>query len=388
MIDEGLRPFATDRQWEYYLAVHEHGSQRRAAEALDASQAVLSRSLASMKQKAAAAGYSPKHDMTHVAPSGFNVKGTSTLYDHEGKPKLQWVKTSLNKEQQEEVFRETLEAFKEDLPKYKPVKSPKATNDDLMACYPVGDHHFGMLAWHEETGADYNISIGEELLTGAMDHLVRTAPAASEALIVLLGDFLHYDSMEAVTPQNRNQLDSDTRYPRMVRAAIRSARFMIFRALKKHQSVRLIVEIGNHDLTGSVWMMEALSAVYENEPRVTVDTSPKNIHYYPFGQCLVTTTHGDKLKKPADVPLIIATDEPDLWAGAKHRYIWTGHIHHDQAKDFHGCKWESFRILPPVDAYAAQHGYRSGRDMKLIVLHKEHGEVARHIVNPAMLEAA
>ena len=387
MIDDGLRPFATDKQWEYYLAACQLGSHVAAGKQFDVDRSAIGRAIQAIKKKAAAAGYSPDHDMTHTAPAGFNVKGTSTLYDHEGNAKLQWVKTSIDKEQQEELFREAMEAFKEDLPKYKPVKPPKRVNDDLLACYPVGDHHFGMLSWAEETGADYDISIGEKLLTGAMDHLVETAPKAADALIVLLGDFLHYDSMEAVTPQNRNQLDSDTRYQRMVRAAIRSVRYLIKRALQKHDSVRLIVEIGNHDLVGSVWLMESFSSVYENEPRVSVDVSPQNIHYYSFGRCLVTTTHGDKLKKPADIPLIIATDEPDKWAAASFRFIWTGHIHHDFAKDFHGCKWESFRILPPPDAYAAQHGYRSGRDMKCITLHKEFGEVARHIVNPAMLEA-
>lgn len=383
MVDPALRQFAfTEQQWEDYVAHCEFGAME-AARRTGRNQSNISRSARLIKERAAKAG----HDIGVPVSEGYSIKGVSTLYDSAGNAKLQWVKTSLDKEQQEALFREALEAFKEGLPRYKPVKPPKKTNDDLLTSYPVGDHHFGMLSWHEETGADYNISIGEELLTGAMNHLVRTAPASSEALIVLLGDFLHYDSMEAVTPQNRNQLDSDTRYQRMVRAAIRTIRYMIRQALKKHSSVRLIVEIGNHDLVGSVWIMEAMAEVYHDEPRVSVDTSPRNIHYYSFGECLIATTHGDKLKKPADIPLIIATDEPDRWAKARHRHIWTGHIHHDQVKDFHGCKWESFRILPPVDAYAAQHGYRSGRDMKCIVLHKEHGEVARHIVNPAMLEA-
>lgn len=387
MFDANLEQFATPRQWEVYLAYCEHGSGRLAAKALGLSKTFVTDTIRNIREKAARAGYAPEHDMTRIVAPGFSVKGTSTLYPMPDGG-VQWVKTERDKESQQDALRETVEALKEELPRYKPVKPPKNAVSNLLTAYPVGDHHFGMLSWHEETGADYNISIGEELLTGAMNHLVSVSPPSEQALIVTLGDFLHYDSMEAVTPTSKHQLDSDSRYQRMIRAARRTFRYMINRALEKHQHVNVIVEVGNHDPSGTPWLAELLDAVYENEPRVTIDTSPRNIHYLHFGRNMIATTHGDKMKKPADIPLIMATDQPEMWAGSDHRYIWTGHVHHDSAKDFHGCKWESFRILPPLDAYAAQHGYRSGRDMKAIVLHEKFGEVARHIVNPAMLEAA
>ena len=50
-----------------------------------------------------------------------------------------------------------------------------------------------------------------------------------------------------------------------------------------------------------------------------------------------------------------------------------------------GCRVESFRVLGPNDAWAENKGYRPAQDMKAIVLHREFGEVARHIVNPRML---
>jgi len=81
----------------------------------------------------------------------------------------------------------------------------------------------------------------------------------------------------------------------------------------------------------------------------------------------------------------MAVDRAEEWGKAEYRYIWTGHIHSDNVKDFRGVRWESFRILAPPDAWAASKGYRSMQDMKAIVLHREYGEVARHIVNPAML---
>jgi hypothetical protein len=87
----------------------------------------------------------------------------------------------------------------------------------------------------------------------------------------------------------------------------------------------------------------------------------------------------------AALPLIMATDQPEKWGQSEYRYWWTGHVHHDQVKDYEGCRVESFRILAPADAWAANHGYRAASDMKAIILHKDYGEVARHVVNPAML---
>ena len=43
-------------------------------------------------------------------------------------------------------------------------------------------------------------------------------------------------------------------------------------------------------------------------------------------------------------------------------------------------------MLAPVDAWAAQKGHRPIRDMKGLVIHREHGEVERHTVNPAMFQ--
>lgn len=383
---ETLRQYATERQWEILQAIASEGSLRAAARKLGLAFSGVHAAHKAVIKRAVMHGYSPDHDMVHPVPEGFKIKGTSTLYDSKtGEPKIQWVKTTVDKERQEQIFREAIEAMAETLPRSKPVAAPRDIIEHLAACYPVGDHHFGMLSWGEETGADYDLQIGEQLLTGAMDHLVKTSPKCSTGLIVLLGDFLHYDSFEAVTPTNRHQLDADSRFPKMVRAAIKAVRYMIHTALEHHAKVHVIVEIGNHDISSSIFLMECLHNIYENEPRVTIDRSPSHFHYWRWGNNLVGVHHGHGVKLDK-LPLLMATDRAKDWGETEYRYWWTGHVHHDQAKDYAGVKCESFRILPPVDAYAANAGYRSGRDMKCIVLHRQYGEVARHIVNPAMLQ--
>jgi hypothetical protein len=378
---------------------------------------------------AAQQGYAPDFDLTHSVPEGLTLKGTSinyrgdgtirdywnktkaqgrlpeetvqlpdpkkidrvsTNYGSDGRVTQQWVSEKATDAQRETLWQAFADGLKSEMPRAEPVTAPAPGAPDLLAVYPVGDHHLGMLSWDVETGANYDLSIGERLLCGAIDYLVEAAPSCQQALVAFLGDLVHYDSFESVTPTSRNLLDADGRFPKMVRVAIRAMRYTIQSALKRHQQVHVIVEIGNHDLSSAVFLMECLSVAYENEPRVTIDTSPRHYHYFDFGQCLIGTHHGHGAKMDS-LPLIMATDRADAWGRTKFRYWFTGHIHHaksksvvDRSQDYNGCSVESFRILPPTDAYGAQKGYRASRDMKAIVMHREFGEVARHTVNPDM----
>jgi len=380
-----LSNYATVRQKEILGAIQSEGSEFKAGLKLGIHHTTVNKAYKAVKYKAAMQGWSPDHGLVHALPDGLKLKGTSTLYDMEtGAAKIQWVKSLVDKERQEAIFLEALEGFAEAIPRSEKVKPPELTDDNLLACYPVGDHHFGMLSWHEETGDDYDLSIAESLLRGSIDYLIESAPHAETALVAILGDFMHYDSFEAVTPAHKNLLDADSRFPKMVRAAIKTLRYMIAQCLLKHQKVHVIIEIGNHDPSSSIFLMECFHNLYEHEPRVTIDRSPSHFHYYRFGKVLIGTHHGDKVKSEK-LPMIMATDRAKDWGDTEHRYWWTGHIHHDSVKEFTGCKTESFRVLAPLDAYAANAGYRSGRDMKAIIMHKDFGEVERHIINSQML---
>jgi hypothetical protein len=256
---------------------------------------------------------------------------------------------------------------------------------DKMAVYLVGDHHMGMLSWAPETGANYDLEIGERLLVGAFDYLTANVPASPKAAIVFLGDFKHYDSYKPVTPASGHILDADSRFPAMVQATIRCKRAAINAALRRHHHVLVIDELGNHDESGSVIDREWLSVVYENEPRVTVDTSPRHFHYFRHGRTLVGVHHGHGAK-PEQLQGIMSADCPAEWGDTTYRYWYTGHVHSKRQWDYPGCSVESFRILPPNDAWAFNKGYRSHRGMEAIVLSEKFGEVLRVPFKPEMLD--
>lgn len=319
-------------------------------------------------------------------PGPATIKFATTVYDREGKPDRQFVRVEPDKVAKEAAWRAMADELRKDLPRLDPIPAPAPLHHtSLLTVYPIGDHHLGMLSWPPETGAAYDMAIGEALLTNAMTNLVYRAPPSDTALIAVLGDFFHYDSFETITPKGRNLLDSDTRFPKMIAAGIRLIHRAISLALQKHQKVHVIIEIGNHDTSTSIFLALALADKYENERRVSVDISPRNCHFLVFGSVLIGTHHGDKIKLD-DLPLIMATDRPADWGRTKWRYWLTGHVHHYQAKEIMGCVVESFGILAPSDAWGTQQGHRPARTMKAITYHKDYGEVDRMTVNPQMLE--
>lgn len=378
-------PFGTALQRTSAEAFVRLGSIAAAAAELRLSPLQLRAHLSELERRAAARGWSPGSDMTKTTPPGFHVKGVSTLYGPEGEVRGQWVKTQKDPDDRLAALADAVQALAEPFAGlHEPVPPPALVDADLLAVYPMGDPHFGMLSWALETGEDFDLKIAEGDLVRAVDHLVGLAPAAAEALIVNLGDFFHTDNATNRTARSGHALDVDSRWAKILGVGIRAMRRVIDRALEKHARVRVICEIGNHDDHSAIMLALCLANYYEHDKRVTVDTSPSKFHWYRFGANLIGVTHGDTVKAHALGP-IMAADQAQAWGETKHRFWYCGHVHHDSAREFPGVMVESFRTLAARDAWHHGQGYRSGRDMKLDILHREHGRICRHSVGiPAL----
>ncbi len=317
--------------------------------------------------------------------SGATLARRSTLVDAEGNVIQEWRIEKPEDKARWEALQAALEEFKAAYKPLPPFVRPFDCYEPLCTGYPIGDHHLGMLAWWREVGTSYDLDIAEELLAKAMDYLVDRAPPSKFALIATLGDFLHYDSMKAVTPEHGHILDQDSRAGKMVRVTTRLLFRIIERAAEKHEFVHVIVEFGNHDPFSTLWIMELLRVRYENNPRINVDTSPGAFHYYRFGANFIATHHGDTCKL-AQLPGVMAARRPQDWGETKYRTWWTGHRHSHLLQTFNGCTVEQFPVLPPADAYAHMLGYEIDRKMMSIVYDREHGEVDRHTFRPEFLK--
>jgi hypothetical protein len=388
--DQRLREFADARELEYLQAVEEHGVATHAAKALGIHHSVLIRALDRLEKRAATVGFSPAHDMTKTVPDGYLVKGVSTYYDDEGKPRGQWVKSVINRERQEELMREAFAAMAETLPRVQPAPMPKGTSDALCNLYTFTDYHLGMLAWGKETGADWDLKIAERTLVAAFAHMIDAAPKASTAFIAQLGDFLHSDGsggMLPVTPLHSNILDQDGRYSKIVGVAIRVLRRIVDFVLERHEKVVVLMAEGNHDLSSSVWLRAMFRALYENEPRVMVIDSESPYYAWQHGTNMLGFHHGHLTRKE-NMPLFFAAKFPQMWGATTKRVIHTGHQHHKDEKEHTGVTVVQHRTLAANDAHSARHAYVSERSAQAITYHRDFGEVARNTVCPEMFEGA
>jgi len=310
-------------------------------------------------------------------PDGYKLKGTSTLYDHKGNVRLTWVKTKEDVKHERAQAQAMFNEFKEDLPKVKPRKLEKLNrNKHLLSVLPWGDVHFGLYCWKDQVNNDFDVDIARRDLCGAVKYLVEQSPPSDRFLIISLGDFFHSENLDRTTPKSKNTLDMDTRLPKVIQAGVAAFRQAIETALTRHKTVEIICSTGNHDPVLTMALVILLSHVYEKEPRVIVHDEPTFRHYLRHGKCMVGIVHGN-LQNEKALPGLMASESPVFWGSTEYRYFYRGHVHHSRVLEESGCIVETFRTLTPGDSYNVGKGYLSGRDMKLIVLHDEYGEVGR-----------
>lgn len=381
---EALRNYAyTDRQVELINYKIQGASNAEIAHKLQITERAVERHFQKVNLAAVRQGYSPTHDMHKTVPVGFTVKGVSTYYDDEGKPRGQWVKSQAESDL---LFKEALEAFKDGLiedvaGKAVPVEKPKHEKDkDLIACQLLGDHHLGMLAWPPETGAPaWDLNIACATLFNAVDTLAHASSHAGTGCLINLGDFFHANSLKGTTG-NDTPLDVDGRAGRIINRAGQLYKRVVTRMLESHDEVWIVNVRGNHDPDAALWLNEMLKMYYESEPRVKVFDNYNKFIHFTWGENLVVMHHGDRINTQR-VYESVTRNLAKEWGETKHRFAWLGHIHHKQAQEMGGMLLEHWNVLPSQDAWHAGSGYGSSRSMSSVLLHKTLGEYSRFKVS-------
>lgn len=263
------------------------------------------------------------------------------------------------------AFESLYEKMKGWEPKYKLPKLPKITDPHMLEA-SLTDEHFGMLAWGEETGEDHDCKIAERIYLNAIgDILVRTQGYPVEQVLLPIGnDFFHIDNSQNRTVAG-TQLDCDSRYGRVIQlgtmAVIRAIDMLVQRA-----RVKVIWVPGNHDRTTSYHLVRELKAWYRNCDRVEVDAGPKVRKYEHYGATLLGFTHGDQ-EAHRDLPTIMASEVPQLWAATTDHVWHLGHFHkkketrHTASDSFGACRIFVLPSLVSRDAWHFASGYVGGK---------------------------
>lgn len=318
-------------------------------------------------------------------PEGHDISGVSTLYGPDGSIKAQWIKTKADVERQKSLLHAMAAELAREIPRQKPIPKPRTANKHLLNLYTLTDCHVGALAWDQETGDNWDLSIAERTITECFRMMVESSPPAEQAIVLNLGDFLHFDSLQAVTPTSGHILDSDSRYQKVVEVAVRILRTVVNLALARHQRVTVIHSDSNHDPVGSVWLRTLFAALYEKDPRVAVNTSPKTYLAHRHGKTMIAFHHGH-LGKFDRLPGIMAAEYPEIWGTTAKRYAHTGHYHHSRVLENAGMVVEQHPTLAARDAYAARLGLHAIRRVIGITYHDVWGEVGRVTCHPEMAQ--
>jgi len=207
------------------------------------------------------------------------------------------------------------------------------------------DHHFGQLAWGEETGGgNYDVKIAQTIFSRAFYALLDRVKAHKfERILFVLGnDLLNSDNIENQTTLGTSQT-TDGRYQKTF-ATVRDLTISGIETLRLIAPVKVMMVPGNHDRL-SVWHLgDSLECWFHNYKDVEIDNKPLYRKYFRFGNVMLMFTHGDKSAK-AGLPLLMATEQPEMFGQTKYREIHTGHTHRAEMKETNGVR---VRVLPSL----------------------------------------
>ena len=115
----------------------------------------------------------------------------------------------------------------------------------------------------------------------------------------------------------------------------------------------------NHDSHSGFALAIALEKFFENSG-ITFDVTPNNRKYYQYGVNMFGFHHGDGARKTM-LPMLMATEEPNMWSNSKYRYFYVHHVHHYTKEDMQGVTIETLRSPSEADKWHDDNGYTSGK---------------------------
>lgn len=260
-------------------------------------------------------------------------------------------------------------------------KSRSATDaSGYMLELAIPDLHIGKLAWATETGeANYDSKIAERVFTDALEALLaRTASYRFDQIVFPVGnDLLNADNIQGTTTRGTPQT-TDSRYQKSFALARRLMTDAIDR-LRAIAPVHVLLVPGNHDTLTTWHLGDSLACYFHRTSDVQIDNDPRQRKYHQFGRVMLMFTHGDKGKRP-NYPLVMATEQPDMWGATVHREAHTGHLHQLRVEELHGVKVRISPALCPADAWHAEHMFTgNARAAEAFVWEKSEGLVGTAI---------
>lgn len=267
-------------------------------------------------------------------------------------------------------------------PDYKPIKRKRQSDPHLLVINPA-DIHIGKYAKAVETGEDYDSEIAvKRVMDGLYGLIEKSQGFEIERVLFCIGnDVLHIDNVYATTTKGTHQ-DTDGKWWEHYELAL-ALYVECIEILRQIAPVDVVHSMSNHDYQSGFHLAHTLQAWFRKTNDVTFDVTVAHRKYYQYGTSLIGIEHGDGAKMD-NLPLLMAQEQPAMWANTKTRYWYLHHLHHKvkykwrDAKDFIGVTVEYMRSPSGADSWHARKGYTGApKACEGFIHHKELGQVAR-----------
>lgn len=304
---------------------------------------------------------------------------------------LYHVEVRLVKKKKEVIAKNAIAIMMEDIKSFAPhypIINYQKYNDGCLYEIDMFDVHFGRLTWEEESGESYDVKLAKNIITSTLHKLLSHAQNEKISKIVFPvgNDFFNVDSKFNTTTAGTPQQE-DTRWQKTFRLG-RKMMVEMIDSCSAIAPVDVVVVPGNHDEQRSFYLGEALECWYNNNPNVNINNDAKKRKYYKFGKNLIGYTHGSD-EKLDRLPLLMANEQPELWAQTKFREWHTGDKHNRKdisyisTNENNGMVVRILRSLASADAWTFNKGYIGAlRASESFLWHPEDGLIAQFTATP------
>lgn len=304
--------------------------------------------------------------------TGIPVDGVSQ-YWHKSKHYSVFVKNQ--PKSYEEIRDEIIQEMQNYAPEYPKIERERIIDPHLLVIDPA-DIHIGKLCEAIETGEDYDKQIAvQRVRSGVNGILSKALPFGVDKILLVIGnDVLHVDTPRRTTTSGTPQDTTGMWYSNFTTA--KNLYVEIIEMLTAFADVHVTFNPSNHDYMSGFFLADSVASWFNRSHNVTFDVSPSHRKYFRYYDNIIGTTHGDGAKTQ-ELPLLMAQEAGEDWL-AKHRYVYTHHVHHKNSKDFGSVCVESLRSPSGTDSWHHRNGYQhSPKAVEGFLHHRQHGQVAR-----------
>ena len=151
--------------------------------------------------------------------------------------------------------------------------------------------------------------------------------------------------------------------------------------LREIAKVRVIICPGNHDAQTAFHVGDSLEMYFHGDSRVVIHNEPSRRKYVSWGKCLIGFCHGNE-ERHGDLPLLMASERPQDWAGSVFREWHTGHFHKLEIEETHGVRVRTLSALCSADDWHSLKGFVNQlRTAQAFIWSKDQGLISEVFYN-------